>query len=204
MRIAMVAAKFSGDEANELRRAMATFRSNGRIHEYRERMVGKMVERGYDPEFAADCFKQIEGFSNYGFPESHATAFAKLVYVSAWMKCFYPEVFAAALLNSQPMGFYAPAQIVRDAKDHDVEVRHPDVNASDWDCTLEGKRPCVLRLGLRQIDGFKEDWALEIERVREEWAVLQTEQTKELERARPPVERILRHIEEGFSAAAKH
>ncbi len=172
MRIAMVAAEFSGDEANELRRAMATFRANGRIGEYHDRMVGRMVERGYDPEFAENCFSQIQGFSNYGFPESHACAFALLVYISAWMKWFYPEVFAAALLNSQPMGFYAPAQIVRDAKDHLVEVRHPDVNASDWDCTLEhrpdgpeidaelgvGQRT-ALRLGLRQIDGFKEAWA---------------------------------------------
>ena len=172
MRIAMVAAEFSGDEANDLRRAMATFRSNGRIGDFKKRMVGKMVERGYDLEFAENCFKQIEGFSNYGFPESHAAAFAHLVYISAWMKCFYPEVFAAALLNSQPMGFYAPAQIVRDARQHGVETRHPDINASDWDCTLETRpdgavlpaelgegRRTALRLGLRQIDGFREDWA---------------------------------------------
>jgi error-prone DNA polymerase len=137
MRIAMEAAKFTGDEANGLRRAMASFRHMGTIHTYEEMMVGRMVARGYDPEFAANCFNQIKGFGEYGFPESHAAAFAELVYVSAWIKCFHPEVFAAALLNSQPMGFYAPAQIIRDARAHEVEVRHPDVNYSDWDCTLE-------------------------------------------------------------------
>jgi error-prone DNA polymerase len=177
MRIAMEAARFSGDEANGLRRAMATFRHMGTIHEYEEMMVGRMVERGYDPEFANNCFNQIKGFGEYGFPESHAAAFAKLVYVSAWIKWRYPETFAAALLNSQPMGFYAPAQIVRDAREHGVEIRHPDVNFSDWDCTLEA--PLVpppegrglngvhlpalaMRLGLRQIDGFHEDWAKDV------------------------------------------
>jgi error-prone DNA polymerase len=174
MRIAMVAAEFTGDEANGLRRAMATFRHNGTIHEYEAMMVGRMIGRGYDPEFAANCFSQIKGFGDYGFPESHAAAFALLVYISAWIKCFYPEVFAAALLNSQPMGFYAPAQIVRDAREHRIEVRHPDVNASDWDCTLEGApdatstgKGCALRLGLRQIDGFKQDWAGSIMAARE-------------------------------------
>ncbi len=173
MRIAMEAAKFTGDEANGLRRAMATFRHMGTIHTYEEKMVGRMVARGYDPEFANNCFNQIKGFGEYGFPESHAAAFACLVYVSAWIKCFYPEVFAAALINSQPMGFYAPAQIVRDAKVHEVVVRHPDINASDWDCTLEDDvlqndkyGRCALRLGFRQIDGFKEDWGLAIERAR--------------------------------------
>jgi error-prone DNA polymerase len=169
MRIAMEAAKFSGDEANGLRRAMATFRRNGTIHAYEDMMVGRMVARGYDPEFARNCFNQIKGFGDYGFPESHAAAFAQLVYVSAWLKWAYPEVFAAALLNSQPMGFYAPAQIVRDAREHRVEVRHPDVAASDWDCTLEppspsrgGGRRRALRLGLRQIDGFRREWAEQI------------------------------------------
>jgi error-prone DNA polymerase len=171
MRIAMEAAKFSGDEANGLRRAMATFRRNGTIGTYEDMMVSRMVARGYDPEFAQNCFSQIKGFGDYGFPESHAAAFAHLVYVSAWIKWAYPEVFAAALLNSQPMGFYAPAQIVRDAKDHEVVVLHPDVNLSDWDCTLEpppheggegeAERRAV-RLGLRQIDGFREEWALAI------------------------------------------
>ena len=205
MRIAMEAAKFSGDEANGLRRAMATFRHMGTIHQYEEMMVGRMVARGYDPEFANNCFNQIKGFGEYGFPESHAAAFAQLVYVSAWLKWRYPEVFAAALLNSQPMGFYAPAQIVRDAREHAVQARHPDVNFSDWDSTLErtettkdtkdtkigrvsegsgdhelgdlgvlgGEKEFkglngvhlptrALRLGLRQVDGFHEDWAGQI------------------------------------------
>jgi error-prone DNA polymerase len=170
MRIAMVAAEFTGDEANGLRRAMATFRNVGTIGNYEAMMVGRMIARGYDPVFAANCFNQIKGFGSYGFPESHAAAFAQLVYVSAWIKRFYPEAFAAALLNSQPMGFYAPAQIVRDAREHGVEVRAPDVNASDWDCTLESvehlshreKVKKALRLGLRQIDGFREDWAKSI------------------------------------------
>ena len=161
MRIAMVAAEFSGDEANGLRRAMATFRHLGTIHQYEEKLVGRMIARGYDPEFAQSCFNQIKGFGEYGFPESHAASFALLVYVSAWIKCFHPDVFAAALLNSQPMGFYAPAQLVRDAQEHQVEVRPPDVNASDWDCTLEPgpAKHRALRLGLRQIEGFREDWA---------------------------------------------
>ncbi|HWK38706.1 MAG TPA: error-prone DNA polymerase, partial [Hyphomicrobium sp.] len=162
MRIAMDAAKFSSAEANGLRRAMATFRHMGTIGTYETLMVGRMVARGYDPVFAQNCFNQIKGFGEYGFPESHAASFAFLVYVSAWMKCVFPEVFAAALLNSQPMGFYAPAQIVRDARIHGVEVRHPDVNASDWDTTLEpraGRRRRAMRLGLRTIGGFREDWA---------------------------------------------
>jgi error-prone DNA polymerase len=139
MRIALVAAKFSETEVNELRKAMATFRRRGTIGLLEEKMVNAMVARGYDPEFAARCFNQIKGFGEYGFPESHAASFAHLVYVSAWIKCHYPAVFAAALLNSQPMGFYAPAQIVRCARDHGVEAREPDVNLSLWDCTLE---PC--------------------------------------------------------------
>jgi len=165
MRIAMEAAKFTGDEANGLRRAMATFRHLGTIGSYEQKMVGRMIDRGYDPVFAANCFNQIKGFGEYGFPESHAASFAHLVYVSSWLKCVFPEVFCAGLLNSQPMGFYAPAQIVRDAREHGVEVRHPDVNASEYDCTLEprpkGRRRAV-RLGLRQIGGFKHDWAYAI------------------------------------------
>ncbi|RYH95118.1 MAG: error-prone DNA polymerase, partial [Acetobacteraceae bacterium] len=162
MRIAMVAAEFTGNEANGLRRAMATFRHNGTIGNFEEKMVSRMIARGYDPEFAQNCFNQIKGFGEYGFPESHACSFAHLVYVSAWVKWLYPDVFAACLLNSQPMGFYAPAQIVRDAREHKVEVRHPDVNASDWDATLEARprrRRRALRLGLRSIDGFKKGWA---------------------------------------------
>ena len=137
MRLAMVAAKFSGPEANELRRAMATFRRRGTIDKLREKMVGRMTARGYPAEFAERCFNQIKGFGEYGFPESHAASFAHLVYVSAWLKCHYPAAFAAALLNSQPMGFYAPAQIVRCAREHGVEAREADVNLSLWDCTLE-------------------------------------------------------------------
>lgn len=137
MRIAMVAAKFTSVEANGLRRAMATFKRVGTIDKFRDKFVDGMSARGYPRDFAERCFKQIEGFGEYGFPESHAASFANLVYVSCWMKCYYPDVFAAALLNSQPMGFYAPAQIVRDARDHGVEVRPADVNFSDWDCTLE-------------------------------------------------------------------
>lgn len=163
MKIAIDAAKFSPREANELRKAMATFRSRGTIELLQQKMVGRMTDRGYDPVFAQRCFDQIKGFGEYGFPESHAASFAKLVYVSSWMKCHYPAAFACALLNSQPMGFYAPAQIVRDAREHEVEVRGVDVNYSDWDCTLE---PCAggfaLRLGLRQIDGMRQDAALRI------------------------------------------
>jgi error-prone DNA polymerase len=158
MRLAMVAAKFSGPEANELRRAMATFRRRGTIDRLREKMVGRMTERGYPAEFAKRCFNQIKGFGEYGFPESHAASFAHLVYVSAWIKCHYPTAFAAALVNSQPMGFYAPAQIVACARNHGVEARPPDVNHSLWDCTLEEGQDCsfALRLGLRQVDGLRE------------------------------------------------
>ncbi len=157
MKIALDAAKFSAEEANQLRRAMATFRSRGTIEKLQDKMVGRMVDRGYDAEFSQRCFDQIKGFGEYGFPESHAASFAHLVYISSWIKCFYPDAFACGLLNSQPMGFYAPAQIVRDAQEHGVEVRHPDVNYSDWDNLLEptgepGK--FALRLGLRQIDGL--------------------------------------------------
>ena len=118
-------------------------------------MVGRMIGRGYDPDFARRCFNQIKGFGDYGFPESHAVSFALLVYVSSWLKCHHPAAFACALLNSQPMGFYAPAQIVRDAREHGVEVRPADVNYSDWDNRLEpGGAGFALRLGLRQIDGL--------------------------------------------------
>ena len=160
MKIALDAAKFSSEEANQLRKAMATFRSKGNIELLQDKMVGRMVTRGYDPDFAQRCFDQIKGFGEYGFPESHAASFAHLVYVSSWLKWKYPAAFAAALLNSQPMGFYAPAQIVRDAREHGVEVREVDVNLSDWDCTLESPLPAregepAMRLGLRQVDGFR-------------------------------------------------
>ena len=137
MRLAMVAAKFTPEQANGLRRSMATFRNLGTVGDYGVMFVEGMVRRGYDPEFAERCFHQIEGFGSYGFPESHAVSFAKLVYISAWIKCHYPDVFLASLLNSQPMGFYQPAQLVRDAREHGVEVREPDVMLSGWDAKLE-------------------------------------------------------------------
>ncbi|MCB1433064.1 MAG: error-prone DNA polymerase, partial [Alphaproteobacteria bacterium] len=158
MKLAMVAAEFTPGELNELRKAMATFRRRGTIGRLEQKMVSRMVERGYDAGFALRCFNQIKGFGEYGFPESHAASFAHLVYVSSWLKCHYPDVFACALLNSQPMGFYAPAQIVRDAREHGVEVRPPDVSSSGWDSTLE--ECCgdgfALRLGLREVDGLRE------------------------------------------------
>jgi error-prone DNA polymerase len=171
MRIAMTAAEFSDAEVNELRKAMATFRRRGTIDRLEARMVERMVARGYDPEFAARCFNQIKGFGEYGFPESHAASFAHLVYVSSWIKCHYPAAFCAALLNAQPMGFYAPAQLVRDAREHGVEVRPADVNLSDWDSTLEDTddpdRP-ALRLGLRQVDGLAEAEARRLLTARED------------------------------------
>ena len=173
MKIALDAAQFSSKEANRLRKAMATFRSRGMVDELQDMMVERMVERGYDREFAQRCFNQIRGFGEYGFPESHAASFAHLVYVSSWLKCHFPAAFGCALLNSQPMGFYAPAQIVRDAREHGVSVLPADVNLSQWDCTLEdigGEAPAsgrergrgrqdrniALRLGLRQVDGLPE------------------------------------------------
>ena len=174
MKIAMVAAEFSPKEANELRKAMATFRSRGTIGELEDKMVGRMIGRGYDPEFANRCFNQIKGFGDYGFPESHAASFALLVYISSWIKCHYPDVFCAALLNAQPMGFYAPAQIVRDAREHSVEVRAPDVNFSDWDTTLEpvGPENFAVRLGLRQIDGMSQAMAERLMKAR--WVPFRT------------------------------
>jgi len=169
MKIAMDAAKFTSEEANQLRRAMATFRSRGTISELEDLMVGRMIARGYDPEFAKRCFNQIKGFGDYGFPESHAVSFALLVYVSSWLKCHYPAAFACALLNSQPMGFYAPAQIVRDAREHGVDLREADVNFSAWDNTLEPSgNSFALRLGLRQVDGMGRDTAERLLRVRDE------------------------------------
>lgn len=186
MNLAITAAGFTPGEADELRRAMATFRHVGTIGQLEGKMVNGMVARGYEREFSQRCYDQIKGFGSYGFPESHAISFALLVYCSAWMKCFRPAVFAAALLNSQPMGFYAPAQIVRDAIEHGVIVRGIDVNASDWDNGLEPiaaddpdaeKRwlpvnsrwgdivpknrqdgAFAMRMGFRQIDGFREEW----------------------------------------------
>lgn len=164
MRIAIEAAKFTPDEANKLRRSMATFRNVGTISEMEGKMVEGMVRRGYERSFAENCFNQIKGFGEYGFPESHAASFAILVYISSWIKCHHSATFAAALLNSQPMGFYAPAQIIRDAREHGVEVRPVDINFSEWDNTLErvDKNNLALRLGFRQVEGFSEAWADEI------------------------------------------
>ncbi|MBL4863926.1 MAG: error-prone DNA polymerase, partial [Rhodobiaceae bacterium] len=181
MKIAIVAAGFTPQEADGLRRAMATFRRNGTIYNFKEKFIDGMVARDYEQDFAERCFKQIEGFGDYGFPESHAASFALLVYVSAWLKCHYPDVFCAAILNSQPMGFYASAQLVRDAREHGVEVLAADVNRSDWDGTLEKVSPSepqgeghvfnlekwgtkpkhhwAVRLGLRQIKGYRADAA---------------------------------------------
>jgi error-prone DNA polymerase len=159
MRIAIEAAKFTSEEANGLRRAMATFRNVGTIGKFESKMVNNMIDRGYDPAFAKSCFDQIKGFGSYGFPESHAASFAQLVYVSSWLKRFHPDAFACGLLNSQPMGFYAPAQIVGDARKNGVEVREIDVSFSHAQNTLEEHSGDyhALRLGFRQIDGFK--WA---------------------------------------------
>lgn len=166
MKIAIVAAGYSPGEADLLRRAMATFRRTGTIGTHREKFITGMIANNYEPDFAERCFKQIEGFADYGFPESHAASFALLVYVSAWIKCHYPDVFCAAILNSQPMGFYAAAQLVRDAKEHGIEIREVDVNYSDWDCTLErvsGAHHCAVRLGLRQIKSVTADMGQMIE-----------------------------------------
>lgn len=176
MKIAIVAGGFEPGEADQLRRAMATFKRTGTIGNYRERMIKGMVSRGYPQEFAERCFKQIEGFGEYGFPESHAASFALLVYASCWFKTYYPDVFCAAILNSQPMGFYRPAQLVRDAEEHGVEIRPVDINYSGWDCALEEapfdtsriaarhaemrgviKARHAVRLGFRQVKGLSEE-----------------------------------------------
>jgi error-prone DNA polymerase len=158
MKLAVVAAGFTPGEADQLRRAMAAWRRRGGLEFFEQRLISGMRKRGYAEEFAQRIFNQIQGFGEYGFPESHAASFALLVYVSAWLKCHEPGVFCCALLNSQPMGFYAPAQLVRSAREHGVEVRAVDVNESDWDSTLESTEsdaPAV-RLGLRMIKGLSE------------------------------------------------
>ncbi len=164
MQLAILAADFTPGEADKLRRAMAAWKRKGGLGPFHERLVGRMVAKGYQPEYAERIFKQIEGFGEYGFPESHAASFALLVYVSAWLKCHHPDAFLAALLNSQPMGFYAPAQLVRDAREHGVTVRPVDVTCSDWDSILEGRgtglRP--VRLGLNRIGGLQEEAAMRI------------------------------------------
>ncbi|XBQ16673.1 MAG: error-prone DNA polymerase [Oceanicaulis sp.] len=180
MKIAIVAAGFSPSEADRLRRSMAAFRRSGTIQEMGEKLVAGMIANGYERDFAERCFKQLEGFGEYGFPESHAASFALIVYVSCWIKRHYPDAFLAAMLNSQPLGFYAPAQLVRDAREHGVVVRPADVNLSDWDCTLEpldpfdgppptpeGGNRFAVRLGLRQIKGLAEITAARVMAARE-------------------------------------
>ncbi len=159
MKIAIVAAGFTPAEADGLRRSMATFKSNGKMNLYQQKLIDGMVKKGYTEEFARRIFKQLEGFGSYGFPESHAASFALLVYVSCWLKYYYPDAFAAALLNSMPMGFYQPAQIVIDAQKHDVDVRPPDINYSTWDNLLEEKsgKYYAMRLGFRQIKGIRKE-----------------------------------------------
>lgn len=159
MKIAIVAAGFTPAEADELRRSMATFKMKGTVNQFEKRLIEGMLERGYSLDFATRIMRQLEGFGAYGFPESHAASFALLVYVSCWIKCYYPDIFCAALLNSQPMGFYQPAQLVADAKKHGVEMRPIDINHSFWDNTLEeqaGKYK-AMRLGFRLVKGMKEE-----------------------------------------------
>ncbi|MCW3122466.1 MAG: error-prone polymerase, partial [Flavipsychrobacter sp.] len=159
MEIAIVAAGFTPAEADGLRRSMATFKAKGKVSDWHRKLVGGMMAKGYKEDFANRVFKQLEGFGSYGFPESHAASFALLVYVSCWIKCNYPDVFAAALLNSQPMGFYQPAQIVIDARKHGVELLPVDINYSNWDNTLDTQKEkyCPLRLGFRQVKGLGEE-----------------------------------------------
>ena len=186
MKVAMVAASFTADEADQLRRAMAAWRRSGAIMGFHKKIIDGMIRNGYERDFAERTFEQIQGFGEYGFPESHSASFALLVYVSSWLKRHHPAIFCCALLNSQPMGFYAPAQIVRDAKEHGVTVLPVDVNHSEWDCTLERRRVGeterrsdrlrkdwgidgpVVRLGFRQIKGFREEHAKRVVESREQ------------------------------------
>jgi len=203
MQIAMIAADFSADEADDLRRSMAAWKRKGGVHRFYNRLVDRMIEKGYEPEFAENIFKQIQGFGEYGFPESHAASFAKLVYVSCWLKCHEPACFVAAMINSQPMGFYSPSQLVQDARRHGVDVRAVDVTCSSWDCTLESASVCkkfqtacpepgrqpnqknihpgihqnqpAVRLGLRLVAGLPEAAALRIEQARAQAPFTSTE-----------------------------
>jgi error-prone DNA polymerase len=158
MQVAMVAAGFSASEADQLRRAMATFKFTGGVNKFRDKLIAGMIDNGYSPAFAQRTFKQLEGFGSYGFPESHAASFALIAYASSWMKCHHPDVFCAAILNAQPMGFYDPSQLVRDAWNHGVEIRPIDVNSSEWDCTLQplDEKRRAVRLGLRMTRGLAE------------------------------------------------
>jgi error-prone DNA polymerase len=166
MKIAIIGAGFTPSEADQLRRAMATFRNDGKVSMFRQRFLDGMLKNNYTREFAENCFSQIEGFGTYGFPESHAASFAILVYASSWVKCLHPDVFLCAILNAQPLGFYAPAQLVRDAREHGVEVLPVDINHSRWDCTLEGEADTrgyfAVRLGFKQIKGMSEEAAAKL------------------------------------------
>jgi len=159
MKIAIVAAGFTPSEADELRRSMATFKTKGKVSYFHDKLINGMLKNGYTLEYAQRVFRQLEGFGSYGFPESHAVSFALLVYVSSWIKCYYPDVFSCALLNSMPLGFYQPAQIIIDAQKHGVDVRPVDINYSEWDNALEEKsgKYCAMRLGFRQVKGLKQE-----------------------------------------------
>lgn len=171
MELAIIAAKFTPDEANGLRKAMATFRNDGTMWKYKDKFITRMIARGYDRDFVERCYKQIEGFGSYGFPESHAVSFALLVYSSSWLKCHHPEVFCCAILNSQPMGFYTRASLVRDAREHGAEVREPDINFSRRDNILEpAGDKFAVRLGFRNIDGFRDKWEAKILQTRSQKA----------------------------------
>jgi len=168
MQLAVVAAGFTPGEADQLRRAMGAWRRPGVIDQFHQKLIAGMKRHGLEGEFAERVFTQIRGFGEYGFPESHAASFAMLVYVSAWLKCHYPAEFTASIINSLPMGFYAPAQLIRDVREHDVTVRPVDINFSNWDCTIEKQNDeGVVRLGLRLVRGFQQQWAETIERVRD-------------------------------------
>ncbi len=169
MQISILAAGFTAGEADQLRRAMAAWKRKGGLEKYYDKIVNGMTSRGYEKAFAEAIFEQIKGFSEYGFPESHAASFALLVYASCWIKCHHPAEFLAAMLNSQPLGFYSPSQLVQDAKRHGVEVRRVDVMHSEWDCTLEGlPHPPAVRLGLRMVVGLKAESALRLLKARGE------------------------------------
>ena len=162
MQVAMAAANFSAGEADQLRRSMAAWKRKGGVHKFQDRLIHGMLDNGYSQEYADTLFRQIEGFGEYGFPESHAASFALLVWVSCWLKCHHPACFLAAMLNSQPLGFYGPAQLVQDAQRHGVQVRAVDVAHSHWDCTLEPGDPPPVRLGLRLVSGLQQAVALRI------------------------------------------
>ena len=183
MQLAVVAAGFTPGEADRLRRAMAAWKRRGGLGPFEDRLINGMRERGYDKNFARQIFRQIEGFGEYGFPESHSASFALLVYVSCWLKCHTPAAFTCALLNSQPMGFYSASQLVQDVRRHGVEVRAIGINDSDWDCTLETgeDNAAVLRLGLRMVKGLPENTGRRIVAERKNGAYLKVQQL--LERA---------------------